>query len=46
MAHSAWLIRPPAEQQQQNPSPAAPQRRAQSAPTGGISPFAALMAGQ
>ncbi len=46
MAHSAWLIRPPAEQQQQNSSPAAPQRRAQSAPTGGLSPFAALMAGQ
>lgn len=46
MAHSAWLIRPPAEQQQQNASPVAPQRRAQSTPTGGLSPFATLMAGQ
>lgn len=45
MAHSAWLIRPPVEQPQQNPSPAT-QRRAQNGPAGEGSPFAALMAGQ
>ena len=49
MSQSAWLIRPPTEQQQ-NPASAAPQRRAPAAPTtpagGGVSPFAALMAGQ
>ena len=49
MSQSAWLIRPPTEQQQ-NPASAAPQRRAPAAPTtpagGSVSPFAALMAGQ
>ena len=49
MSQSAWLIRPPTEQQQ-NPASVAPQRRAPAAPTtpagGGASPFAALMAGQ
>ena len=46
MSQSAWVIRPPTEQQQ-NPASAAPQRRAPATPAGGgVSPFAALMAGQ